>query len=64
MHTIPKNYQCKSCSESFSEAELLKKHIHAIHEGQKENKCEFCGKLFARAHGLKQHIRTIHEAIC
>ena len=40
MHTIHenyKNYQCESCSESFSQAAYLEKHIYTIHESHITN---------------------------
>ena len=37
------------------------RHIHTVHEGQKDNKCESCGKLFSQAANLKRHIHLIHE---
>ena len=38
------NYKCESCGKSFSSAQILKKHIHTIHEGHKDHKCDTCGK--------------------
>ena len=38
----------------------MKKHIHTVHEGQKDHSCESCGKSFSQAIYLK-HIHTVHE---
>ena len=35
-----KDHKCESCGKSFPQANALKKHIHTIHEGQKDCKCE------------------------
>ena len=50
-----------TCGKSFSEAGSLKKHIHTVHEGQKDYKCGFCDESFSQAGHLKRHIHTIHE---
>ena len=42
-------------------AQYLKKHIHTVHEGNKDYKCESCGKSFTVACNLKKHIYTVHE---
>ena len=39
----------------------MKKHIKAIHEGQKDPKCECCGKYFSQLGDLKKHIHAHHE---
>ena len=54
-------HKCKSCDKSFSQAQTLKKHIYAIHEGHKDYKCESCSKSFSQAGNLKNHINTVHE---
>ena len=62
MHTIHenyKNYQCESCSESFSQAAYLEKHIYTIHESHRDHKCEYCGKSFSQSQNVKKH-----KAIC
>ena len=55
------DYKCVSCSKSFAHANILKNHIHRVHEGHKDYKCEICEKSFSQAGHLKIHIKTIHE---
>ena len=47
--------QKASVSKSFSSAQYLKKHIHIIHDGQKDFKCESCDKSFSEGGKLKKH---------
>ena len=56
-----KAYKCESCEKSFSHAAYLKKHIHTIHDGQKNYKCEPCGKSYSEAATLKKHIHAVHK---
>ena len=55
------HYKCDSCGKSFSNTEILKRHIHTIHESHKDYKCESCHKSFSRAYNLKIHFHTVHE---
>ena len=55
-----KDYKCKSCGKSFSQADDLRKHIPMVHEDHKDHKCKSCGKLFSQTGDLKKHINTIH----
>ena len=48
-------------TESFSQEEDLKKHIHINHDGNKDFKCEPCGKSFSEAGDLKNHMQTVHD---
>ena len=57
------SYSCESCEKSFSGAGSLKKHIHIIHEGQKDHKCEFCEKLFPDAGHLEFHTNLAHKGL-
>ena len=59
IHEKYKNYQCESCSESFSQAAYLEKHIYTIHESHRDHKCEYCGKSFSQSQNVKKH-----KAIC
>ena len=52
---------CSICTKTFQTTGNLKKHIHTIHEGHKENKCEYCSKSFSEAGSLKKHILTKYE---
>ena len=49
------------CEKTFSSSGDLKKHIKAVHNGQKNHKCDLCGKSFSRAHYLKIHIDSVHN---
>ena len=57
------HYKCDSCGKAFSLAGDLKKHINAIHNGQKDHKCDSCGKIFSYADVLKNHINAIHNGL-
>ena len=56
-----KDYKCKSCGKSFSQARTLKNHIQIIHEGHKDHKCESCGKSYFQAGDLKKNLNIIYE---
>ena len=51
-----KDYKCKSCGKSFSQARTMKNHIQIIHEGHKDHKCESCGKSYFQAGDLKKNL--------
>ena len=53
--------KCESCGKLFSQAEILKRHKHTVHEGHKYYKCELCEKSFSSAPILKRHIHQLHE---
>ena len=55
------DYKCRSCGESFSEEEAMKKHINIFHKDKKVHKCTSCGKSFSHPGYLKMHIHTVHE---
>ena len=55
-----KDFECKSCSKSFSSAQYLRKHIYNIHEGHKDFNCKYCVKSFSQKSSLKNHIHTVH----
>ena len=59
-----KNYKCELCSESFSWANMLRRHKFDFHNvGEKSYKCpiELCPKAFFKAEILKQHLYKRHE---
>ena len=37
----------------------LKKHINAVHKGQKNHNCDTCGKSFSGARRLRNHINSV-----
>ena len=47
--------------QEVSEAGNLKKHINAVHNGQKDHKCVTCGKQFSQAGTLKKHINSVYK---
>ena len=49
------------CGKSFSEAEILRKHINAVHNGQKYHKCDSCGKAFSISGNFVKHISFIYN---
>ena len=49
------DYKCRSCGESFSEEEAMKKHINIFHKDKKVHKCTSCGKSFSHPGYLKKH---------
>ena len=55
-------FRIHSSGNSFTEAGTLKKHIHTVHEGNKDHKCKICGKSFIAAQNLKKHIQIVHES--
>ena len=48
------------CGKTFSMARNLKRHIGAVHNGQKDHKCDSCGKAFNEAGYLKTHINSVY----
>ena len=58
-HKRQKDYECDSCSKSFSLAKSLKRHKRVVHEGLKDFKCDSCSKSFAHRHHLKKHMENV-----
>ena len=54
-----KDYECDSCSKSFTLAKSLKRHKRVVHEGLKDFKCDSCSKSFAHRHHLKKHMENV-----
>ena len=40
---------------------MLKRHINAVHNGQKDQKCDPCGKSYSQAWDLKRHTNKAHH---
>ena len=49
------------CGKFFPTVQILRRHIHTVHEGHKDYKCEACGKSYSTAQYLKEHIHTVHD---
>ena len=45
----------------FLKAGHLKRHIHSIHDSNKDYKCEVCSKSFSSTSHLKIHIKRTHD---
>ena len=57
--------QCNFCKKKFS-PNYLRKHIRAVHEGQRTHSCYICGKTFSLLNSgnyLSKHIRTVHGGL-
>ena len=52
---------CEACGKSFAQAEHLKSHIKAVHEGVKNYKCKTCDTAFATNQNLKLHIEKCFQ---
>ena len=50
-----------SCQKEFSQSGHLKRHIDAVHNGQKDHKCDSCGKSFSVSGNLKRHVNADHN---
>lgn len=56
------NYQCESCSKSFSRKFNLDRHVHLTHGNQKVvERCSFCSLTFTSCEELLSHIRRDHK---
>ncbi|XP_065217233.1 zinc finger and BTB domain-containing protein 41-like [Planococcus citri] len=53
--------RCDICLRNYSSKNSLKKHIRAIHDGQKPYKCPECDKSFSAKCNLKTHV-IIHSS--
>ena len=47
-----------NCGKASSFAGDLKKHINAVHNGQRDHKSDSCGKLFFQVGILKIHFKV------
>lgn len=55
---IQKSHVCKFCTEPFSLAAELYRHIREVHT---EHRCVICHKVFSSNTNLRQHIRRVHR---
>ena len=39
----------------------MKRHIHTVHEGNKDHKCDDCGKIFSSLQVLEKHLHRVHD---
>ena len=51
-------YFCASCSKSFTQKKLLKRHIDRVHNKLKTRSCNICAKSFYDKADLDQHKKT------
>ena len=60
-----KPFQCNFnniCKYRCSLQQSLKKHIEAVHEGNRPFICEFCDKTFSDKARLNRHVSNVHKA--
>ena len=55
-------YQCKLCSNQFTEKSSLGNHMRSVHEGIKFS-CHLCNNKFTSNGSLKAHMDTVHNGI-
>merc|ERR1739844_879902 len=53
-------FKCSFCDASFTKSGNLKKHVEAVHDGQKF-KCSICDASFTHSGSLKKHVEAVHE---
>jgi KRAB domain-containing zinc finger protein len=72
-----KPFKCETCSQEFSEFEVLRKHLRDEHKSERDKSlingvegkpkikyryaCPHCGKLVSNKYSLEHHINKIHE---
>ena len=52
-------YPCTRCDESFTRRDSLQRHVHSIHEGERQF-CPVCGQGFSPRMDLRVHVRRHH----
>ena len=52
--------KCENCHKYFTAKNNLRKHIRAIHLGEKNFHCQICEISFIQNHELKSHVRKKH----
>ena len=60
-HKDQKDFICRACGKSFTQASYLRLHIKTLHEGHKEFKYDSCEESFTILSNFIGHIKTIHE---
>ncbi|CAE7506071.1 Znf771 [Symbiodinium sp. KB8] len=52
---------CSECSQRFSRAGDLERHISAVHLQERPHACTECGQCFSQAGNLERHVRDVHR---
>ena len=52
---------CTFCDQKFESENILKEHVHSVHDGLKPHKCEDCGKSFGNISILERHLHVVHD---
>ena len=58
--TRPVRRHCSVCGAYFWRPHDLKRHIRAVHGGEKPHKCNVCGRAFSRAADVDKHVQSVH----
>lgn len=59
----PPAVRCPRCDRAFSSAAHVKRHIRAVHDGERSHICEQCEKAFSLKGNLRRHVKTVHEGV-
>ena len=49
------------CGRSFTKFDSLRRHVEALHKGNRPHKCHSCDKSYGRKDYLDRHIMRVHE---